>query len=613
MAGKDAAKLIAVLPTAIQKRWDAWENAITGLGTIARDKAQQLRFRRNTLREDSEWDAMYHDDDLAALLVDIIPDEALRQGFEIVIQPDSDDDNADDAQAAVDQADEILDVLDGFGTVEKFNEAWRWGRLFGGGGLLMGIDDGIEDQAEPLNEENIRSIQFIEVIDKRDFTPHSFFEDPEEALFGEPMTYLLHRASAATSRVQASRATSIEVHASRIIVFPGARTSKRKRLENGGWDFSELQKLKQTMDLFNQGWLSVGHMMTDANQGVFSIKGLVEMIASGNLELLKTRMELADYSRSAVRALLLDADGEKFERKPTAFAGIPDVLDRFMIRLSAATRIPVTILMGRSPAGQNATGESDFKAWFGRVAAMQRSILRPRLERWVRLNMLAKDGPTGGQEPEKWNVSFPSLWQMTPAEQAELEKQTSEKDENYVAMGALTPEEVKASRFRPEGFSTETIISDEEQETVETPEEMEARLTAEAEAEAEGAAPEPTPEPEGDEPVSNVDPEDAVDPGTALNGAQVAALKLIVSDVAAGLLPRETGVKMIAAAFPLSEEEADDIMGEVGKTFFVGGDDGPTDEGDDEGGDVPQPPPPPPPGAGDGSEEEGSEEEGDEV
>jgi phage gp29-like protein len=53
----------------------------------------------------------------------------------------------------------------------------------------------------------------------------------------------------------------------------------------------------------------------------------------------------------------------------------------------------------------------------------------------------------------------------------------------------------------------------------------------------------------------------------ALNGAQVASMKDIIADVAMGLLPRDTGIEMIAAAFPISVEQATKIMGTVGAGF----------------------------------------------
>jgi len=54
---------------------------------------------------------------------------------------------------------------------------------------------------------------------------------------------------------------------------------------------------------------------------------------------------------------------------------------------------------------------------------------------------------------------------------------------------------------------------------------------------------------------------------TALNGAQVEALMGIVAQVATGQLPRASGVEIMVAAFPISREDAERIMGAVGQGF----------------------------------------------
>lgn len=59
----------------------------------------------------------------------------------------------------------------------------------------------------------------------------------------------------------------------------------------------------------------------------------------------------------------------------------------------------------------------------------------------------------------------------------------------------------------------------------------------------------------------------AVDPSTALNGAQVASLLEIIKSVARGELPRASGVAMILAAFPVTNSQAEKIMGAVGAGF----------------------------------------------
>ena len=74
-------------------------------------------------------------------------------------------------------------------------------------------------------------------------------------------------------------------------------------------------------------------------------------------------------------------------------------------------------------------------------------------------------------------------------------------------------------------------------------------------------------------PVEYEDTEAATPTGSmeALNGAQVSSLLEIMNQIATGTLPRENGVALISRAFLMSYEDADALVGEVGKSFRVGG------------------------------------------
>lgn len=74
---------------------------------------------------------------------------------------------------------------------------------------------------------------------------------------------------------------------------------------------------------------------------------------------------------------------------------------------------------------------------------------------------------------------------------------------------------------------------------------------------------------EGDEVTSTapVDEDAAPAQDTALNGAQVSSLLQIVGQVAAGQLPRDSALEIMVAAFNMSHDQADKILGSVGAGF----------------------------------------------
>ena len=66
---------------------------------------------------------------------------------------------------------------------------------------------------------------------------------------------------------------------------------------------------------------------------------------------------------------------------------------------------------------------------------------------------------------------------------------------------------------------------------------------------------------------STVTPADQKVADTAMNGAQVTALVDVVSQVAAGMIPRESAIRIIEKAFMISTEEANKILGKAGAGF----------------------------------------------
>jgi hypothetical protein len=108
------------------------------------------------------------------------------------------------------------------------------------------------------------------------------------------------------------------------------------------------------------------------------------------------------------------------------------------------------------------------------------------LEKLVRLIFKAKNGPTNGQEPENWEVKYPSLWTMTPKEEAEIYDLTAKGDKANVEAGILLPEEIALSRYGPEGNSEIAI-------------DLNARIMPDEKEQAEPAQIEPVQEEPSDE------------------------------------------------------------------------------------------------------------------
>lgn len=423
-------------------RADSWQNMLTGHGT-GRDKATATLFQQEGQLDFPTLEALYHNEDLAARIIDAEPEQMFREGFDVKIEDSSDEE------------DDFEDALRDLGANDAFEEAAIWSRLYGGGAVFVGAQDGKEPQ-EPLAEDGIQSVDFLQVIDRYSLWPNTWYGDPDKPGFGQPETYRIFTPTVAG----VTPPVNVIIHESRLITFPGARTSIRKRRVNFGWQDSVLQRPYQVLMQFGLSWTAATHLLSDAAQGVYKVKNLLDMISGQNKEALLDRMAVLDMSRSTARMMMVDSENESFERTATPFTGVPEMLDRITQRLAAAARMPVTVLMGMSPAGLNATGESDMRQWYDRIRTVQNHIAKPRVQKLVRILMLAKEGPTDGKELPI-GIHFRPLWQSTANEEADRRLKVAQADDIYLGYGVVQPEEVRQSRFGGEGYNPETTVEGE--------------------------------------------------------------------------------------------------------------------------------------------------------
>lgn len=436
----------------IRTRLDSWKSALTGLGT-RRDKLTSFRFERGEPIPDEVLEGLYIEDDSAAKICESRPKRMLRGRLGIHVE----------GEKGPDIATAIGEQLKDLKAREALLKAMIWENVFGGGAVFIGAVDG-RNVNEPLDLDNVEAVRFLNVLDKRDLIPWTWYTDPLAGKLGEVATYKLQRLMLPGMQAQEERERKhrtqplIEIHASRLLVFDGLPVTWREKIRNRGWGASRLARAYRALQIFNANWASVGHILQDASQGVFKMEGLIDMIASGNKQQLLDRMELVDEARSVARALLLDAEMESFERKDTTMSGLPEVLDRTAQRLASAAETPVTLFFGREPSGLNATGDADFRGWYDTIAAERDETLLPAVEYLVKILFRAKEGPTGGKEPDSWSVVFPPLWTPTAKEEAEIQNIHAQADNLRIQSGVLTAEEVAISRYRPEGYSNEIRI-----------------------------------------------------------------------------------------------------------------------------------------------------------
>ena len=76
------------------------------------------------------------------------------------------------------------------------------------------------------------------------------------------------------------------------------------------------------------------------------------------------------------RLLMLDKGTEEYTKVATNFSGFEAIMEMMHKRLAAAADIPMTRFFGQSPAGMNATGESDMQNYAAMIEAKRGAMLK---------------------------------------------------------------------------------------------------------------------------------------------------------------------------------------------------------------------------------------------
>lgn len=461
-------------------REDGWINPQTRLGVYGKDKTLGSYFEAELVDQETALE-IWRGDDLGGRLVELLPHDMTRQGWDLNIE-DDDTRIAEDVDAAARE----------FHVSENLYLGLCYGRALGGGGLFIIVDDGVRDLTVPLREDRIKSFLGLNLLTPRELIPYRWYGDPTKPNYGDVAIYHLMPLDAPPGSVVTDFPM---VHESRIIRFNGTVTTKRARFARSvhlGWDDSIFTRIRQPLADFQAAMRATNILVQDFAPAVFKALRLAELLAAAKAKStalnINDRLSAMEFGSSNAKVKIID-EKEEYKRESVSVAGLPELLERLMLKLAGASSTPVSLLMGQAPSGLNATGDSDIRWWYDHVAAFQKKQAYKPLRRIYRAIMAAKDGPTNGKIPENWDINFRPLWQMTPAEIAKMRFDIANADNLYIQNQTLTPEEV-ARRFTGDTYNTEIHIDfDERQELMEQQAEREsAAVVAGREADPEGQA-----------------------------------------------------------------------------------------------------------------------------
>ncbi|HEY0087199.1 MAG TPA: DUF1073 domain-containing protein, partial [Candidatus Lokiarchaeia archaeon] len=337
----------------------------------------------------------------------------------------------------------------------KINELIKLGRLYGGAILVLGpLDRGKPEQ--PLDENNIQNINSLNVLSRYQLNILKRYSDPMQNNYNQPELYSL--------QLTTGQSSIPAIHESRVIKFDGAYLPENVKLLNQYWCDSELQPIYEELKRFGVSLQSGSILFHDFITKLLKIPNLKELLSTQEgKSAVDARIQYAITNMSSAGIVICETD-EDFNKIQTPITGLVELMKIYIEVVSAASKIPITILFSQA-LGTLAGATETTRGWYDTVSDYQEKKVRPALERLIKLFFLSKDFITKGKEPESWSFVFNPLWQQTEKETVETRKIQADMDAVYIGCGVYSPEDVTRSRFGGK-YSFETTVDIEEMEAI---------------------------------------------------------------------------------------------------------------------------------------------------
>ena len=383
----------------------------------------------------------YQYNGLFSKIIDRPAEEALKHGIEYNISD----------QTLADFLDDALDRLD---WEEKATTAIRWARLFGGAVIVMLLDDG-RGLEEPVNWQDIRSVEELRVYERAIVQP-------------DPNCYLTGKAE--YFDISSTYGGFFRVHRSRCLVFKnGSLPEYAAPQQYFYWGLPEYVRIRRDLSIALHTHQSAANMIDKSVQPVYKQRGLQSTLAGpdGDDKTLK-RLLVLDASRGMMNSVAIDMDGEDYSFQTFQLSGASEILESTYSLFSAVTCIPQTILFGRSPSGENATGESDLENYYNFVEGIQKRMLKKNIRTLLKAVVQAGVYDRSIAESQTIKPTFKPLWSLSEAEQATVElskaqraQATAQTAQLYIDMQVLQPDEVRRALSQDGSLNIEDILDNQ--------------------------------------------------------------------------------------------------------------------------------------------------------
>jgi phage-related protein (TIGR01555 family) len=304
--------------------------------------------------------------------------------------------------------------------LETVAQAWKWARLYGGGGIIVNAG---QNPTQPFRIEKMKKGQPLSLyaVDRWElaYMPQGQVNNQfDEHLMDIPYNYY-----------------GVRLHKSHVIQVKGKEAPSLIRGQFMGWGMSEVERLVSAYSIFLKNRNVTYELLDEAKVDVFAIRGMNSacMTQDGQTK-LANHIAAASRLKNYQNALAIDSE-DKYEQKQLSFSGLAEIAGQMRIDLASDCRMPLTKLFGLSPSGFS-TGDADIENYNSMVETEIRSKCRADIHFILELYCMVLFGFV----PEDLEFDFEPLRETSPVDESALKTQELNRIIAAFQNGFITPE-----------------------------------------------------------------------------------------------------------------------------------------------------------------------------
>jgi len=381
---------------------DSFQNPLArlGLGSNSLLEGTQYPIQRIT-RNYNLMNSLYRNSWIAKKIINAIPEDMCKKWFSISAEL------SPEMQDRFDKLEQKTLIR------EKIVEGLTWGRLYGGAGAIMLIEGHEDILDEPLELDDIlpNSFKGLMVLDRWSgiYPGIELITDISDPEFGLPEFYDIKDINGDIKQ---------KVHHSRVLRFIGRKLPFWEDQTEMHWGASELEHVYDELAKRDNTSWNIASLIFQANVLVNKVKDVDQMLAITDQQVQQDfyNIKTAQNQLRSSSAMMIIGEEDDISALNYTFAGLNDIYESFALDVAGACDMPVTRLFGRSPAGMNATGESDENMYYDMISQQQESVLKPKLNKLLPVMFMSEFGKV----PDDLGIKFNPVKTPSDSETADL-------------------------------------------------------------------------------------------------------------------------------------------------------------------------------------------------